>query len=329
MTRPEKISFIFIAATLVLVGSMNMAAPFLTVIFSYFALNKLYFFRSKWLAVTLFLILMTLISYGFYYFTRQAIIALPQIASTSIPSVISWAQSHQIDLPFEDLESAKELIIETLKSQMKMVGNIAKVATKEVALVFIGMVVAVSLFLSHKVELGREKEFRANNLYTLSSELILARFRRFFESFATVMGAQILISLINTTFTSIFVLWTNLPYKWLVIGVTFLAGLLPILGNLISNTLIVGIAFTISPKFAALALAFLITIHKLEYFLNSKIIGDRIKNPMWLTLLAIIVFERLMGIPGMILAPVILHYIKIETSQIEVPTFQKTPDRML
>ncbi len=66
---------------------------------------------------------------------------------------------------------------------------------------------------------------------------------------------------------------------------TFLCGLLPIIGNIMSNTSdLVGVAFTMSPKMALIALVFLVAIHKLEYFLNSKIIGDRIKNPMWLTL---------------------------------------------
>ncbi|MCI0366517.1 MAG: hypothetical protein L0219_21860, partial [Phycisphaerales bacterium] len=83
-------------------------------------------------------------------------------------------------------------------------------------------------------------------------------------------------------------------------------------------TIIVGIAFTVSPNMALASLAFLVVIHKLEYFLNSKIIGDRIKNPVWLTLLALVLGERLMGIPGMILAPVILHYVKVETSKIRV-----------
>ena len=59
-------------------------------------------------------------------------------------------------------------------------------------------------------------------------------------------------------------------------------------------------------------------IHKLEYFLNSKIIGDRIKNPMWLTLIGLVVGEKLMGIPGMILAPVILNYLKVEASRARV-----------
>src|SRR4029453_78444 len=100
-----------------------------------------------------------------------------------------------------------------------------------------------------------------------------------------------------------------------VIGLTFLCGLLPIVGNLISNSIIVGIALTISPRVAIAALLFLVALHKLEYFLNSKIIGDRIKNPVWLTLLALIIGERFMGIPGMILAPVVLNYIKVEASK--------------
>jgi len=94
-----------------------------------------------------------------------------------------------------------------------------------------------------------------------------------------------------------------------------LCGLLPIIGNLISNTLIMGVGLTISPKMALIALVYLVLIHKLEYFLNSKIIGDRIKSPMWLTLIGIVLGERLMGISGMILAPVVLHYIKVEASK--------------
>jgi predicted PurR-regulated permease PerM len=99
---------------------------------------------------------------------------------------------------------------------------------------------------------------------------------------------------------------------------TFLCGLLPIVGNIISNTLIVFVAFTISPQMALFALIFLVVIHKLEYFLNSKIIGDRIKSPMWLTLLGLVLGEKLMGIPGLILAPVVLHYLKVEASQNKV-----------
>ena len=107
-----------------------------------------------------------------------------------------------------------------------------------------------------------------------------------------------------------------MPYTPLLLVITFACGFLPIVGNLISNSIIVGVAFTVSPDRALWALAFLVGLHKLEYFLNSKIIGERIHNPVWLTLIGLIVGERLMGIPGMILAPVILNYLKLEGSQI-------------
>jgi predicted PurR-regulated permease PerM len=179
-------------------------------------------------------------------------------------------------------------------------------------------VVACSLFLNPAMDLERGRHRLRNNLYSLTCDQIVMRFHSFYRSFETVMGAQIIIALINTAFTAIFTLAVHLPYAPIVIGVTFLCGLLPIIGNIISNSLITGIAFTISPQLAISALVFLIVLHKTEYFLNSKIIGTRINNPVWLTLLGLILAERLMGVPGIILAPVILHFIKVESSQVEV-----------
>ena len=132
------------------------------------------------------------------------------------------------------------------------------------------------------------------------------------------MGAQIIISSINTVLTAIFVLIIGLPHAAVVIGVTFLCGLLPIIGNLISNTIIVFLSATISLKFALVALIFLIAIHKLEYFLNSKIVGGWTRNPVWLTLIGLIIGQAVMGIPGMVLAPVVLNYLRVELSKIEL-----------
>ena len=94
--------------------------------------------------------------------------------------------------------------------------------------------------------------------------------------------------------------------------------LLPIIGNLISNTIILFLSAAMSVKIALAALVFLVAIHKLEYFLNSKIIGGWTRNPVWLTLIGLIIGEIVMGIPGMILAPVVLNYVRVEMSKIEV-----------
>jgi predicted PurR-regulated permease PerM len=46
---------------------------------------------------------------------------------------------------------------------------------------------------------------------------------------------------------------------------------------------------------------------------------------MWLTLLGLVIGETLMGIPGMILAPAVLHYIKVEASRSKFPSTPPTP----
>ncbi len=328
MTKTAKISYVFIVLVLLLVCVLHLATPFLTMLFAYFALTKLRFGQSKGLAVTLFLILVLVLGYGSYYFLKQAYVALPHIMENTINKMTEFAAKHEFDLPFKDYESFKELARETITEEATTekvagIGKYAKNALIEVVAFLIGIVSAVSLYVNARFQLEPESELVKGNLYLETWTAIAERFRLFYQSFATVMGAQMIISGINTIFTAIFLLclyWlgTAFPYATVLIVLTFLCGLLPIIGNLISNTLIVGVAFTLSPKLALLALAFLVGLHKLEYFLNSKIIGHRIRNPMWLTLLGLIVGEKLMGVPGMILAPVVLHYIKVEASRSKV-----------
>jgi predicted PurR-regulated permease PerM len=305
--------------TILIVGWLHLATPLLTTLFAYFVLSKLSFGgKGKWLPVSLFVIVVIGIAYGLAHFTNQALKALPKIAETTIPSVLAWAEQRDIDLPFTDFQSLKEMAMDTVK-EVKNIGNVAnfaKIATTQLVFLIIGCVVAVSLFFNAQVVLDRASQPK-NNLYAACADEIAQRFRSLYLSFVTVMGAQILISAINTVLTSRFVFAVHLPHAMVVIGVTFFCGLLPVIGNLISNTVIVSISFTISPKMAVAALVFLVVIHKLEYLLNSKIIGDRIKNPIWHTLLGLILGEKLMGIPGMILAPVLLNYLKVESSKFE------------
>jgi predicted PurR-regulated permease PerM len=181
------------------------------------------------------------------------------------------------------------------------------------------MVAAASLFLTGFAQYSSGRAGTTSFYYVCTNE-VAKRFRDFYHSFATVIGAQLLISLINTALTGLFVIAVGLPHAPLLIAVTFLCGLVPIAGNLVSNTIIVFVAMTISLKLAIAALVFLVVVHKLEYFLNSKIIGQRIRNPVWLTLIALVIGERLMGIPGLILAPVVLNYLRVEMLKIEMPT---------
>ena len=317
MSKPRKISYAFMAIMLVLVASMHLATPLLTVLFSLFALHIFNFGNRKFLASGLFICLCTAVILGFAYFAHQVYITTPLILDKLVPTIMEHAEKNKFQIPFEDVESFKEWFTKGLLAEVGLVGTGLEKILRQGAMLIIGIVVAISLFANAAIIIDKE-DHSPNNLYSLSAEEIGNRFKTFYKSFATVMGAQIVISAVNTVATAIFLMTARLPYAGLLVIVTFLCGLLPILGNIMSNTIIISVALTVSPGTAVAALVFLVVIHKLEYFLNSKIIGHRIRNPMWMTLLALVIGERLMGIAGMIMAPVILHYVKIEATKVRV-----------
>jgi predicted PurR-regulated permease PerM len=323
MSRPKNISFWFILLVLVLVGWLQMGALLLSVLFSYFVITKLDFLkaRGKWIAVTIFLVLVAVLAYALTYFIHATVRALPSIAERAVPAIIRWCGEHQIELPFTNLETLRERAFEFARSQARELGafaDFARGATTEFVYLFVGCLVGIGLFLNPQLELENPGGALPNNLYSLCCQEISLRFATFYRSFATVMNAQITISTINTLLTAIFVASMGLPHLVVAVGLTFLCGFLPVVGNLLSNIVVVALGFIVSPAKGLWALLFLILIHKLEYFLNSKIIGAKIHTSIWLTLLALLLGERLMGITGMVLAPVALHYIRIEASKITV-----------
>lgn len=145
-----------------------------------------------------------------------------------------------------------------------------------------------------------------------------ARFRGFADAFRRVFFAQVKISAINTGSTALYLAvvlplcGVHLPYVKTMVVVTFLAGLVPILGNLLSNFVVVLISLGHSFLVGVGALIYLVLIHKAEYFLNAKIIGGRIDSSAWELLIAMLVMESLAGVQGMLMAPVLYAYLKDE-----------------
>jgi predicted PurR-regulated permease PerM len=144
------------------------------------------------------------------------------------------------------------------------------------------------------------------------------RAERFAQAFRNVALSQLSISLLNTTFTAIYLViglhlfGVHLPLTKTMIAITFIVGLLPIIGNLTSNTIVVVVSLAHSPAVAVASLAFLVVIHKLEYFLGARIVGSRIKSEIWELLIAMMVLEALFGIPGLVAAPIYYAYLKNE-----------------
>ncbi|MEP6792575.1 MAG: AI-2E family transporter [Ramlibacter sp.] len=137
-----------------------------------------------------------------------------------------------------------------------------------------------------------------------------ARMAQLAGAFGDIMSSQLRIAALNTVFTAIYLLavlpmlgW-HVPLAHTLVAVTFFAGLVPVVGNLASNTAIVLASLTLSPWLGVASLGFLVGVHKMEYFLNARIVGSRIKVRTHELLAAMLLMEAAFGLAGVVAAPV-------------------------
>ncbi len=153
---------------------------------------------------------------------------------------------------------------------------------------------------------------------------LITRIQGLSETFERIVFAQLKISLINAACTGAYLLFLlplfseRLPLSKTLVVVTLICGLLPVVGNLISNTLIVVVSLANSVPVAVYSLIFLVVIHKLEYFLNARIIGGQIAARAWELLLAMLVMESIFGLSGVIAAPIYYAYLKRELIRVKL-----------
>lgn len=140
----------------------------------------------------------------------------------------------------------------------------------------------------------------------------------FGDAFQRIVFAQVRIASINAFFTGIYlavilpILGVELPLVKTMIAITFVVGLIPVVGNLISNTVIVVVSLSHSLGVAFGSLLYLIVIHKFEYFLNARIVGGQIRANAWELLITMLLMESIFGLAGIVAAPIYYAYIKSE-----------------
>jgi len=217
------------------------------------------------------------------------------------PNVVQYLPASPDDI--------RAVVIDWLKDHAAQLQGAGKQAVRIAVQVIIGIVIGAMIAL-----------YKARNLPPGGplTVALTTRAANLVTAFRDVVFAQVKISIVNTTLTAIFLLvvlplfGVYLPLAKTLVVATFVVGLLPVVGNLISNTLIFVIGLSISLWVAVAALAYLVLIHKLEYFLNARIIGTQIRARAWEMLIAMLLMEAVFGAPGLIAAPIYYAYLKRE-----------------
>lgn len=232
----------------------------------------------------------------------ERITPLIERARAQLPALI-------VDHLPDSSEQVRTAVMEWLREHAAQLQLAGKQAARVIVQLLIGMVLGAMLALHTAM---------ARAVGGPLTVVLNARCINLVTAFHDIVFAQVKISALNTLFTGIFLLivlplfGVHLPLAKTLVIATFVCGLLPVIGNLISNTLIFVIGLSISLWVALAALAFLIVIHKLEYFLNARIIGTQIRARAWELLIAMLLMEAAFGIAGVVAAPIYYAYLKRE-----------------
>ncbi|URJ25113.1 AI-2E family transporter [Candidatus Blochmannia ocreatus (nom. nud.)] len=207
-------------------------------------------------------------------------------------------------------EELKHQIFNWIESNIIFIRNMGHNFLHAFITLLIGLIIGILISCSS----SRVKH--THNTYFVTQ--LLERIHHMSQAFHKIVFAQIKISSVNTLLTSfmIFIIFPllekPLPLGKTLIIITFFFGLLPIVGNIISNILITISALSISLGIGIIMLIYLILIHKLEYFLNAEIIGNKINANPWELILSMLILESIFGLEGLIAAPIFYAYLKIE-----------------
>ncbi|MGP4123615.1 MAG: AI-2E family transporter [Sodalis sp. (in: enterobacteria)] len=207
----------------------------------------------------------------------------------------------------ESAEELKDQLFTLIESNLLIIRNMGRSFLHGLITIFIGLIIGAVISLN--------KPAGPNTYFT---QQLLERLHYLSQAFRNIVFAQMKVSLVNTFLTSMMILLVfplfgiYLPVSKTLIMATFIFGLLPIIGNLISNFMIIISALSISLSVGCIMMLYLILIHKLEYFLNAEIVGSRINAKSWELLLSMLIFEAAFGLEGLVAAPIYYAYLKTE-----------------
>jgi len=236
---------------------------------------------------------------------------MAQIIEDSRSILPDWID---IRLP-ADAVVLQQMVTEWLRNNASSLQFLGKEAGRYVAHIIIAMTVGGMLAL---------REAMTEDHYKPFAKAMVQRVGLFGRAFRNIVFAQVRISAVNTALTGAYLAvvlplaGVELPFVKTMIMITFVVGLLPVVGNLISNSIIVIVSMSHSFAVALGSLLFLVIIHKFEYFLNARIVGAQIRANAWELLIAMVLMESAFGIAGVVAAPIYYAYIKSELRKREL-----------
>lgn len=265
------------------------------------------------LAVVVVCVMTCLISAGAavwsFISSSQGIAALLATVVETLGSLRRTLPAQVAELLPTTIEGLREQLVDMMGDHVQKISVVGWEGLKVFAHILLGMVVGGMAAVHH---------FKEHETVPPLVGALRIRLRNLTTAFDKVVFAQVKISGLNTVLTATYLLvllplaGIHLPLAPILVLLTFAVGMLPVVGNLVSNTVIVVISLGVSLGVGVASLLFLVLIHKAEYFMNARIVGHEVQATAWELMSAMLLMEAAFGIVGLVAAPVVYAWLKAE-----------------
>lgn len=207
----------------------------------------------------------------------------------------------------DELMGVQVWMADYLKSQARALAGFGTTGLHGFLLVYVGLVVGALMVGTQSQPTKAPLRWE-----------IRQRGEHFIAAFRQIVVAQFWIAAFNALCTALFLVvglplfGVSMPYVGSLVALTFFAGLIPIVGNLLCNGIMALAGLSVSPAVGLACLAFLIAIHKTEYVINAKVVGKQTNTAVWELLAVMFAGEAVFGVAGLVAAPLYYAYVKKE-----------------
>lgn len=255
-----------------------------------------------------------------------------------LTSALNWLEEN---LPYSDVfaEQYHHLTVYIQDSALASFTNIQKQlpaifsvfnrVLSETWSIVIGIIVSVYFITTRQQLLGIIRKVMTALFNKPRRDWIYSITHRIYKNFVDYTTGRLLYTLINAVIFY-FLMWIlNFPYYPLVACIIGIGGIIPVAGTLLGGIIAIFIIFITSPSMAVWFVLLLITVNTLSYiYIQPKIVKARVRRPVGITLIAVIVMGAIFGIVGTLVAvPVYVTAEEIIKSKVDLRLYRKSTEQ--
>ncbi len=226
------------------------------------------------------------------------------LIEASQPAIKEALGEFGLEKNFQTISDLYTILIVFLKANIGFITFSAGLLLK----VIIGIILGVVVHMSH-IDQQNTSNAWGSIVHTINSQC-----KVIYTSFRDIMSIQILISLMNTTIIAAMALGLTyviygqvLPYWYVIIPLTAILSLIPVVGNIMINIILILATVQVSPTYVLVGLGLFLAIHKLELIVVGNKMNEKVNVPFIIVLFSMILGELLFhSMSGMMLGLIIM-----------------------